>query len=684
MDMIRIFVDKNGCDSANGSASAPFATIERARDEVRALIAQGLTAPVTVTINAGEYITDGICFGAEDSGTEEYPIVYEANGEVLINGAFRLLPEVFVPLNDEEKSRLHGEAREKVLKVDLGALGLTRADYGEMGTIGAYTTEHMYDDGGYLPRWCELFVDDVRMTVARYPDSGFLFTGEVIREGDCLWPNGESYKDEEVWMKIRNPLGDICKLERDVIDRMKTWKTTDGAWIYGYPRFGWADASTPFNVNYEEGSIETKYVSQFGMKEKAPYYLYNVFEEMDAPGEWYLDRDRGILYLYPTKCLENSRIYLTLTTNCLFTLEHVTDMTIRGITFAGTRGNAIRILGKRITLDGCTIKNVAGWGARIDATNCTVKNCEILRTGEGGISLCGGDRNHLVSSGNLITNNHIHHIAEIVCTYRPGIDIFGVNCVVSHNLIHDSSHQAITFRGNDHVIEYNEIHDVCKVTDDSSAIYSGRDYTTAGNIICYNYFHDMKSDADTHIGIFGVYCDDNLGATEIIGNVFLRCQSAVLMHGGHDMNFSNNLIIDFCPKSEYSIRFHDYEYWRDLLPGGDHGIYLNEVPWQNEIWTEKYPHTAEYLTWDPQTEQAFPHYGIMKNNVIINHKPIDIRFDHTRPELKNTVCDNLEIASREAVGIPEGDTLDLSQNCIRRFIPEFEQIPLEKIGLLKN
>ena len=150
------------------------------------------------------------------------------------------------------------------------------------------------------------------------------------------------------------------------------------------------------------------------------------------------------------------------------------------------------------------------------------------------------------------------------------------------------------------------------------------------------------------------------------------------------MTFRGNVIVDGCAKSRNSLNFSKYYYGEDLEGDGLHVKRLANIPWQSEIWTEKYPHIAEYLTWDPETEQAFPHYGTMKNNIIINHKPIDIRFDHTRPDLKNTVCDNLEFASREAVGIPEGDTLDLSQNCIRRFIPEFEQIPLEKIGLLKN
>jgi hypothetical protein len=245
------------------------------------------------------------------------------------------------------------------------------------------------------------------------------------------------------------------------------------------------------------------------------------------------------------------------------------------------------------------------------------------------------------------------------------------------------------FHGNDHIIEYNEMYDVCQVADDSSAIYSGRDYTVCGNVIRYNYFHDMKSDADNHIGIFGMYCDDNLGSCTTFGNIFYRCQSALLLHGGHDQVFKNNLIIDACPKSVYSVRFHGYGYWRTLVKGGKdnevdyHWLCLAKVPWESDLWRERYPHIAEYLTWDPEHEQRFPHYCEISNNIIINHKPIDINFAAHEQCNRNIIKNNVEYSDRTFVGIPEGQDLDLSKNRFKEILPDFEEIPFEKMGLLK-
>ncbi|MBR5680569.1 MAG: right-handed parallel beta-helix repeat-containing protein, partial [Clostridia bacterium] len=233
----------------------------------------------------------------------------------------------------------------------------------------------------------------------------------------------------------------------------------------------------------------------------------------------------------------------------------------------------------------------------------------------------------------------------------------------------------IWFDGNDNVIEYNEFYDLLRESDDAAAIYCGRDYTLGGNIVRYNFFHDMKSDADSHIGIFGMYCDDNLGSCAIEHNVFLRCQSALLLHGGHDMIFRGNLILDACPKSDYSIRVHPYGYWDDLLPGGTHDAGLKRVPWDGEIWRAAYPHLRESPTWDPETEQRFPHYCDISSNAVLRHKPIDVRFAWDDPRFSNRMEHNLILDEA-----PAGTVKDLCETVLPGMIPGFEPIPFERIG----
>lgn len=685
--MRQFFVSVTGCNTNPGTRQAPFATISQAQKAVREYTAHGLTEPITVTVLEGTYTIDCLTFGAADSGTAECPITYTAEGKVSLCGGRKLHITDFSPLNEEEKIRLHGEAPDKVVKADLNSFGLTRADWGEICAIGSHGSAHKYDGAVLSPMWCELFVNDTRMEIARYPDTDFLYTEEVLREGRCKEPTGKSKLSDTEWSQIRNPPGDIRRIDKDTAQRVKGWKTLQDVWVFGYPKYGWADESSPITVLDPETRImETTYVSQFGAKEHAPYYFFNVLEELDAPGEWYLDRENGFLYLYPPTDLAAAEICLSLSTDNLLRIYDARYLTFRGFTFSATRSDAISVHGSHIILDACEIKNVAGWAVKIAGEHCTVQNSIIHHTGQGGIQISGGDRPTLTGSDNLITNNHIHHIAEIFRTYRPGVAVSGVGCVVSHNCIHDSAHMAISFSGNEHMIEYNEIYNVCKIADDSSAIYAGRDYTTCGNTIRYNYFHDMSSDADTqHIGIFAVYCDDNLGSCAIYGNIMYRCQSALLLHGGHDMIFSNNLIIDQCARSNYAIRFHAYGYWDDLedKPESTHWQRLREMPWQGELWSSRYPHIAEYVTWDPETEQKNPHYCRMENNIIINHKTIDIaRFNCFETRYHNVFRNNIELADRTFAGIPEGEVLDLSGSRFTEILPEFQPLPFAEMGLL--
>jgi hypothetical protein len=94
--------------------------------------------------------------------------------------------------------------------------------------------------------------------------------------------------------------------------------------------------STPVvRIDGETREMETRMVSFYGMKTGAPYYFYNVLEELDTPGEWYLDRESGLLYWYPSMPLEKADVMLSLLTESILTMKGVSHVTLKGITFTG-------------------------------------------------------------------------------------------------------------------------------------------------------------------------------------------------------------------------------------------------------------------------------------------------------------------------------------------------------------
>ncbi len=165
------------------SKNSGIPNLPAAQNAVRELIRKGLCEAVTVHVAEGEYYTEGLAFTEEDSGTPDYPITYRAEGKVLLHGGLTLDPKVFEPLNDAEKQRMHGDAKERVIKADLKKFGITREMLGEICATGSYGTAGKYDGAVLKPLWCELFVNDKRLEIARYPNTGFLYTEEPVREG---------------------------------------------------------------------------------------------------------------------------------------------------------------------------------------------------------------------------------------------------------------------------------------------------------------------------------------------------------------------------------------------------------------------------------------------------------------------------------------------------------------------
>ena len=76
-----LHIAPNGNDAQPGTKEEPFATLERARDEVRKLKKeQGLPkGGVTVSVHGGAYVRgNSFALSAEDSGTADAPIIYQA------------------------------------------------------------------------------------------------------------------------------------------------------------------------------------------------------------------------------------------------------------------------------------------------------------------------------------------------------------------------------------------------------------------------------------------------------------------------------------------------------------------------------------------------------------------------------------------------------------------------------
>lgn len=553
------YVSTKGNDNNDGSLKSPFRTIAKAKEEVRKLIASNKKdgKEIKVAVMAGEYNESNIVFDEKDSGKENAPVTYTAygDGEVVVNGGMSLDSADFQNVSGDVLERLNKDVADKIKMLDLSKYNLTVEDYGKLKSIGGFTTEEYYDGAAQVTE-CELFFNDSRMSLARYPNDSYLKEGKVLDKGDCYEPNPPGPTDES-WLERRNQRGGTFVMDDETYNRVKSWKTIQDVWAFGYFFWDWADMSTPIEkINDETKSLTTKYCSKYGFKEDGIYYFYNVLEELDAPGEYYIDRENDILYFYPPKDLQSSKIMLSVTDKSIFSFaESAKYINIDGITFQGTRGNGIGMLGENCSLTNCSIKNVAGIGVEMNGMNNTISSCEISAIGKDAITLTSGDRETLTYGNNVVDNNSIHDYGQLQKTYIAAVNIDGIGNRVSHNEIFNAPHMGIYYAGNDNIIEYNNIHDVVLQSSDAGAIYTGYSFSTYGNIIRYNCISNIGSGEFTPSGI---YFDDNSSGQTAYGNVLVNIPGyGFLIGGGRDHIVKNNIIINSQKGINYDDRAYD-------------------------------------------------------------------------------------------------------------------------------
>lgn len=627
-----------------------------------------------VIVGAGVYC-ESLEFDSRDSGT-----TYIGEGAV-ITGGFEVTYNDTKDIPEDIACRLTTEAAAKVRAIDLTEYGFTGDDWGEVYPIGAYHTAAKYDDAK-LGINLEVFSGEKRMKLARYPNEGYLKLAEVLDCGDVREFPPQNYWAG--WNERRNHRGGTYIIDRETNKRLMNWKTPETAWMFGYFYWDWADSSTPITINTVNCAVMPKYVSGYSARAGADYYFYNVLEELDAPGEFFLDRESGILYVYPYA--DGDTIEVSLSEKNLIKAVGADNLTIDGFTLKCARNSAVDLEGNNCVLKNLVIKNIAEYGIIVSGYRNTVENCEITRTGRGGINLTGGDRNTLTPGKNKAVNNYIHHFSEIYQTYQPGISLNGVGNICAHNEICFTPHIAVIYNGNDHLIEYNYIHDAVLYSKDASAIYTGRDWAGYGTVIRYNILRDIGGET---LHPDGIYWDDAHSGQTAYGNILINVGHwGFHLGGGRDHSVHDNIIINSGASAiHYDARAYD-GFFRDgwyregvNTPDASQWSILHNVPYKNEIWAKKYPTLAAISeNFDDSDNPAFAVYpagSVVENNIIIRDS--DDNFDISETVYKySRIGENPQFRSAEEAGF-DMDTLKFKVQ------PEnFPEIPVDEIGRMTN
>jgi hypothetical protein len=241
----------------------------------------------------------------------------------------------------------------------------------------------------------------------------------------------------------------------------------------------------------------------------------------------------------------------------------------------------------------CIVRNLRKNAINLSGTRNGVTHCTISGIGQTGIAVSGGDRRQLVAAGNFVRHCTIHDFGRWQRTYAPAIRLSGVGNIAAHNLLYDGPHSAILFGGNEHLIELNEIHDVCYEVDDAGSVYCGRDWGLRGNVIRHNFFHHIKSHLPGSNGVHAVYLDDCASGITVFGNVFYEISGRAIMCGGGRDNTIENNVIAKCGSAHFTDRRGTA--WIDKDASWKLLDKIKRYNYTQPPWSERYPRLAHIL-----------------------------------------------------------------------------------------
>ncbi|MBN1845569.1 MAG: right-handed parallel beta-helix repeat-containing protein, partial [Sedimentisphaerales bacterium] len=358
----------------------------------------------------------------------------------------------------------------------------------------------------------------------------------------------------------------------------------------------------------------------------------------------------------------------------LISLQDASYVTVRGLVLEAARGNGLTIDGgEHNTVAGCTFGLLGDYGLQVrGGRDHRVISCDISHTGDGGVSLAGGDRKTLSPAGHAVLNCHFHHQGRWSKCYVPAVLASGVGIRIANNLIHDHPHCAILYSGNDHCIEYNEIHHIALETGDVGAIYSGRDWTYRGNVIRGNFIHETGG---VGMGSMGVYMDDCVSGTEIVGNVFYRVTRAAFLGGGRDHRVINNVFVECSPAVQVDGRGLDTSPVWHTMVADFMKKRLADVP--AELYRARYPALGD-LDKFYRSDARFPPEGnVIARNVCVGGKWLSVGWHATESMLE--IKDNYLGQLSDLVN-PGGMDFRPKPDC-PALASGFEPIATDRIGL---
>lgn len=414
--------------------------------------------------------------------------------------------------------------------------------------------------------------DNIWTTTAPMPGPNPFGTVGAIQWGNAFVRNVSKFPtliwDGEAMTLARSPdyeTGGVAGSTTTLIyqgTRPDGYASVSGLAVVGYFSYSWApEMRSVSGINTGTKTLTCSSSTYGAVLANTRFFYTNVPEELDSPGEYFIDRLHlgvyGRVYFIPPGLVDpNTKpSYITKVNSApLLTVSSCNELISEANLIGSTHGGLWVSSSNDILVQDCKVSGMGSTAINLSGNNVSVDNVNVTSTQDIGLYIASGNRyNFSPISTTSVTNCDFNNNSILGIHDTSALVLSGAGFDVNNCTFNESTGSSIRFFGNDVLIDNCTFTNVLKATRDSGVIYWGRNPSYAGieikncvlnynNLLTpYNNALTLSQNDAARAGFFaaGIYADDGSGSAYIENCTFNSDDRGIYMNGGRNVNVVN-------------------------------------------------------------------------------------------------------------------------------------------------